>query len=70
MLKDGGYFIISNAYAREQRYGVDVINKFPGALSFFSNLDCFSLVEVQYYDRGFEHADGHIVLQYNKTNAK
>lgn len=70
MLKDGGYFIISNAYAREQRYGVDVINKFPGAISFFGNLECFSLVEVQYYDHGFEHADGHIVLKYTKCGKK
>lgn len=62
ILSAEGQLVISNAFAREQRYGRKIINQFHGAAEYFRNCPHFSLREAHYFDDGEEHQDGHFLL--------
>ncbi|MFB0584303.1 class I SAM-dependent methyltransferase [Aeromonas salmonicida] len=63
LLKDNGHLIISNAFAREQNYGVHIIDHFHGAAAYFSHLKNFKLLHAAFYNDGEEHDDGHFLLK-------
>ncbi|MCF5760840.1 class I SAM-dependent methyltransferase [Aeromonas veronii] len=62
-LEDDGFLIISNAFAREQRYGTEFIDHFHGAAHFFSKLDGFKLIHACFYNDNEEHDDAHFLLK-------
>ena len=63
LLKPKGELIISNAFARDQKYGTEYINGYPGAATRFSTNGFFTLVHSSYHDDGLLHTDGHFVLR-------
>lgn len=63
MLRPKGYLLISNAFAREQRYGREVIDHFDGAAKYFRQQPHFTLLRASFYNDHYEHDDGHFLLQ-------
>ena len=64
LLDEGGHLIVSNAFARDQRYGKEIIDGFAGACRYFSdNSEQFSLIHAQYNDDGQRNTDGIFVLK-------
>ena len=63
LIRPNGYLLISNAFAREQRYGNDVIDHFDGAVNYFRQLESFELLHASFYNDGYEHDDGHLLLK-------
>ncbi|MGU5646342.1 class I SAM-dependent methyltransferase [Aeromonas caviae] len=63
LLKSDGHLVISNAFAREQRYGAEFIDHFHGAASLFSKLDNFQLIHAAFYNDSEEHDDAHFLLK-------
>lgn len=66
LLTPQGFLIVSNAFAREQRYGREIIDHFDGAAKFFRGLSTFELLQANYYNENFEHDDGHFLLQIKR----
>lgn len=66
LLTRQGFLIVSNAFAREQRYGREIIDHFDGAAKFFRDLSTFNLLQANYYNDNFEHDDGHFLLQIKR----
>jgi len=65
ILRSDGYLLISNAFAREQRYGAQVIDHFDGAAKYFRQQEHFTLLRASFYNDHYEHDDGHFLLQVN-----
>jgi SAM-dependent methyltransferase len=63
LLNSKGKLIISNAFLRDQKYGMEYINGYPGAAARFSTHRSFRLVHSSYQDDGLLHTDGHFVLE-------
>mgnify|MGYP001024141780 CR=1 FL=1 len=63
LIETGGHLFISNAFAREQRYGKSIIDGFGGLYTYFSRHQHFSIVEAHFYDENTEHMDGHLILK-------
>ena len=63
LLNNNGHLIISNAFAREQKYGTEFIDHFHGAVSYFSKLDTFQLIHASFYNDNEEHDDAHFLLK-------
>jgi len=63
LLKPEGKLIISNAFVRDQLYGMEYVNGYQGAVARFSADSSFTLVHSSYQDDGLLHTDGHFVLQ-------
>lgn len=63
LLRPKGYLVISNAFAREQRYGTKIIDHFDGAAKFFRQQANFTLLHAAFYNDHYEHDDGHFLLQ-------
>lgn len=63
-LLPGGVFIVSNAFARNQRYGKEFIDGFSGAWDYFSTCSIdFVLRDAQFTDDGLRVMDGIFVLE-------
>ena len=70
LLRRGGHFLISNAYLKEQRYGVDIVDGFNGCQEFMAihHKQLFSLTDSQfnnYYPWRLEKAIADWVQHYN-----
>ena len=64
MLEKDGLLIISNAFAREQRYGNQIIDGFQGAFSYFNNCNPqLRLIHAEFNDQNNRVMDGIFVLQ-------
>jgi SAM-dependent methyltransferase len=64
LLKKEGNLIVSNAFAREQRYGNAVMDGYLGAVKYFSNTtNFFDLNQSSFYDDGDLHFDCHFLLK-------
>jgi trans-aconitate methyltransferase len=63
ILEKDGILIISNAFAREQKYGVEFIDHFHGAADYFSKLDNFKLIHATFYNDNEEHDDAQFLLK-------
>lgn len=63
LLSDDGCLIISNAFARNQRYGTEIIDHFHGAVRYFCSVEGFYLHKARFDDDGEEHNDGHFLLE-------
>jgi SAM-dependent methyltransferase len=57
-LKANGTLIISNAFARKQEFGNDIIDGFSGACKKFEQFTTFKLVSCCFNDNGFRNNDG------------
>jgi len=67
LLTEDGYLIVSNAFAREQHYGVHIIDHFYGATAYFSRQNNFKLLHAAFYRDEEEHDDGHFLLKKCNT---
>lgn len=66
LLTKSGHLIISNAFAREQRFGNEYINGFSGAFEYFHSLDNeTALIHTEFNDDGCRNQDGLFVLRKN-----
>ncbi|EKP0261915.1 class I SAM-dependent methyltransferase [Aeromonas sobria] len=63
ILEKDGVLIISNAFAREQRYGAEFIDHFHGAANYFSKVANFKLIHASFYNDNEEHDDAHFLLK-------
>ena len=63
LLTKGGNLIISNAFDREQQYGTEIIDGYPGAVQYFYNAAHLTLKKCCYYDDDFRHTDAHFLLE-------
>ncbi|MFA3790606.1 class I SAM-dependent methyltransferase [Aliiglaciecola sp. SL4] len=65
LLSDNGLLIVANAFAREQKYGVEFIDGFGGAFNYFNlSKHQVKLIQCEYNDEGFRNLDG--VFIFNK----
>lgn len=63
-LNVGGHLIVSNAFAREQRYGKEIIDGFAGATHFFEKCSAsFQLREACFNDNDYRVTDGLFMLR-------
>ncbi|MEP2654077.1 MAG: class I SAM-dependent methyltransferase [Paraglaciecola sp.] len=59
LLTSQGVLIISNAFARDQKFGNEYIDGFSGAFDYFNQLKHqFKLVHSEYNDEGYRNLDG------------
>lgn len=64
LLRPGGLLIVSQAFLKEQKYGLDIANGFDGTLKLLMGYDRFKIVEARFEDNlGLQHNDGIIVLR-------
>jgi len=64
MLETNGLLIISNAFAREQRYGKNIIDGFDGAFKYFNNCSPkLKLIHAEFNDSNNRVIDGIFVLK-------
>lgn len=62
LLASDGRLLISNAFAREQRYGTAIIDHFDGAVRYFRQPPGYRLLQARFDNDGEEHDDGHLLL--------
>ncbi|MCX9156181.1 class I SAM-dependent methyltransferase [Niveibacterium sp. 24ML] len=62
LLASDGRLLISNAFAREQRYGTAIIDHFDGAVHYFRQAPGYRMLQARFDDDGEEHDDGHLLL--------
>lgn len=62
LLGTNGRLVVSNAFAREQRYGIETIDHFDGAVRYFRNSSTFHLLSARFDNDDEEHDDGHFLL--------
>lgn len=63
VLKQNGLLIISNAFAREQKYGLEKLPYFDGTQRFLANMNEWQLISAEYYDDNETHTDGHFQMR-------
>lgn len=64
LTKTGGLLVVSQAFLREQLYGRDIINGFPGAVMFFSQFTELNCIESRYDDtEQHVHHDGLLIFR-------
>jgi len=67
LLRSGGYFLISNGFLKEQRYGVNIVDGFNGCQEFMEihHKQLFSLTDPQ-FDNSGDLVLNHELLFYQK----
>jgi SAM-dependent methyltransferase len=69
LLNKNGSLIISNAFAREQRFGNEYIDGFGGAFNYFSSKhELCKLIHAEFNDDGFRNLDGLFVFENAHTS--
>jgi SAM-dependent methyltransferase len=64
LLSQNGKLIVSNAFARDQRFGKEYIEGFGGAFNYFHSLPLpFDLIHAEFNDDNFRNLDGLFVFQ-------
>lgn len=69
LLSDNGIFIISNAFARQQMYGNEIINGFGGAVDRFEQFSQLKMVHCSFNDDDFRNNDGLFLFKKRKFEA-
>lgn len=63
LLTDNGVLVIANAFAREQKFGVEFIDGFGGAFNYFNDpKHPTKMLHCEYNDEGFRNLDGLFIL--------
>jgi SAM-dependent methyltransferase len=63
LLADNGVLVIANAFARDQKFGVEYIDGFGGAFNYFNDpKHQTKMVHCEYNDEGFRNLDGLFIL--------
>ncbi|MCF2948108.1 class I SAM-dependent methyltransferase [Paraglaciecola aquimarina] len=66
LLENNGKLIISNAFAREQRFGNEYIDGFAGAYQYFGSVRGYAkLTHAEFNDEGFRNQDGLFIIENN-----
>jgi len=62
-LPKNGHILFSQAFLKEQKYGVDVINGHQGLVDYFKNHDDYELTYYEYNQNGLVHNDGTVLVR-------